>query len=545
MAWDFPASPTPGQVFNPGTGLPTYTFIDGRWIGDLGEAPRITSTATFSQPENAAFSTTLAASESVTWSLVGGPDVSKFAIGGSTLSMPAKDYEAPIDANGDNVYQVTVQATDALGNTARQAIAVTITDVIEGGGNFSITDTHQQSTDVVANPYTLTAKSIGAADTTRIVLFCLQYYQGHTGRAIPVVTCDGSEMQLVAMNNRASSNAPCQIWAIKKPTGTASDFVITFRTPDANPNVPRFNAFFVRAINMALAPSDFTGGSNAAGGTGTATITLDGKADNGGLIVAIGGQDAPATPTETWTGLTKDQTLATETMRTHLAHWDPVANEAPRAMSYATNGGGSVTVGPLGAALIALSPAANTRKLVWDTFDRSNGGLDTTGGKVVTGFSNAGDWVAGGSTPYLNINTNRLENQNTAGAGCMHSFDLGGTDMWVEWDVEVLSSSGPFSCLRMIDNDNFIGIRASNTDIECYRRQAGSMNNLLTSNWDLSFGVLMRIEAEGTALRFYRNGELMTTQTLAAPFLTPTKAGLIGRSVNYNGFLSRFRCGIL
>ncbi|HXE86114.1 MAG TPA: hypothetical protein VN524_04835, partial [Hyphomicrobiaceae bacterium] len=274
--------------------------------------------------------------------------------------------------------------------------------------------------------------------------------------------------------------------------------------------------------------------------------TLSAKADNGGMIIALGGQDAASTPpSEVWTGAVFDQTLATETLRTQLAHYAPIAAETLRTITYAVSGGGTVNVTASGACCLSMAPVAATRKFVWETFDRANAGLDTTGGKVVTGYSNAGDWVASGSTPYLNINANRIENQNTAGTGCMHAFDVGNADMWAEWDVEVLASSGPFSCVRMIDSDNFIGIRASNTDIECYRRQAGSMNNVLTTTWDLSFGVLMRIEAEGTSLRLYRNGELMNTSTIAAPFLTPTKIGLIGRSVNYNGFLSRWRGGML
>jgi len=50
---------------------------------------------------------------------------------------------------------------------------------------------------------------------------------------------------------------------------------------------------------------------------------------------------------------------------------------------------------------------------------------------------------------------------------------------------------------------------------------------------------------QGTALRVYRNGQLMSTFTLSAPFLTPTKVGIVGRSITYTGFLSKFRGGVL
>jgi hypothetical protein len=96
--------------------------------------PVITSGSTFSQPENSAFSITLTANETVTWSKVGGADAAKFTLSGSTLSLPAQDYEAPSDADTNRSYLVTVRATDAAGNTADQNVAVTITDVAEGSG---------------------------------------------------------------------------------------------------------------------------------------------------------------------------------------------------------------------------------------------------------------------------------------------------------------------------------------------------------------------------------------------------------------------------
>src|SRR4029077_3007831 len=39
------------------------------------------------------------------------------------------NYEAPADADHDNVYEVVVQVSDGAGGTATQAIAVTVTDV--------------------------------------------------------------------------------------------------------------------------------------------------------------------------------------------------------------------------------------------------------------------------------------------------------------------------------------------------------------------------------------------------------------------------------
>ena len=82
--------------------------------------------------ENQALSLSLTANETVTWAIVGGADAARFSLSGATLSMPPKDYEAPTDANGNNVYIVQVRATDTAGNvSAPLTISVSVTDVFE------------------------------------------------------------------------------------------------------------------------------------------------------------------------------------------------------------------------------------------------------------------------------------------------------------------------------------------------------------------------------------------------------------------------------
>lgn len=107
-------------------------------VGDGGvvdtTAPTITSSNTASVNENATLSHSLTASESVTWSIVGGADQAQFEISGSTLrwsSNGTRDYEAPADANTDNAYIVQVRATDLASNTTDQTITVSVSDVFE------------------------------------------------------------------------------------------------------------------------------------------------------------------------------------------------------------------------------------------------------------------------------------------------------------------------------------------------------------------------------------------------------------------------------
>ena len=252
MAFDFPSSPAPGQVFSPANG-PVYTYLNSVWLASLGAGPMITSSAARTVAENSAFSHTLTASRTVTFSKIGSADAALFTLSGSSLTMVAKNYEAPIDANGDNIYEVIIEAIDALGVSTMQKISVTVTDVNEGGATFNITDTISDSTDLVSGKDKVyTGKAIGTPASDRIVMLAIQYAQLHQGRANPVVMCDGVEMMLASTCERASNNAPSCIYLIPKPTGMTADFTITFLTGDLNANVPRINGWVAEINNCSL-----------------------------------------------------------------------------------------------------------------------------------------------------------------------------------------------------------------------------------------------------------------------------------------------------
>ena len=73
------------------------------------------------------------AGQALTYSIIGGADAAGFAIDATTGALSfvaAPDFEAPTDADGDNVYDVTVQVSDGT-LTDSQAIAVTVSDVDE------------------------------------------------------------------------------------------------------------------------------------------------------------------------------------------------------------------------------------------------------------------------------------------------------------------------------------------------------------------------------------------------------------------------------
>jgi VCBS repeat-containing protein len=100
-------------------------------------SPVFTSSAAQSVPENTTAVTTVTASDAdlpaqtVTFSITGGADSASFSISPSgVLSFnAAPDYENPTDVGGDNVYDVTVTASDGAGGTTSQLISVTVTPV--------------------------------------------------------------------------------------------------------------------------------------------------------------------------------------------------------------------------------------------------------------------------------------------------------------------------------------------------------------------------------------------------------------------------------
>jgi hypothetical protein len=96
-------------------------------------APGITGPTSISVNENTTPIHVFSADETVTWSK-SGADTSKFTLNSSTGELvfaSAPDYETPTDADGNNIYQVVITATDASGNASSQTLDVTVLDVDE------------------------------------------------------------------------------------------------------------------------------------------------------------------------------------------------------------------------------------------------------------------------------------------------------------------------------------------------------------------------------------------------------------------------------
>ncbi|ULA60002.1 MAG: hypothetical protein LZF60_180001, partial [Nitrospira sp.] len=121
-------------------------------LTDVNEAtPTITSngggaTASIRINENSATVTTVTATDgdtrqTLTYSISGGADASKFTIDSNTGALrlaAAPNYEAPTDSGGNNVYDVTVQVSDNNGGLDTQAIAVTVSNVNEAPTDLAL-----------------------------------------------------------------------------------------------------------------------------------------------------------------------------------------------------------------------------------------------------------------------------------------------------------------------------------------------------------------------------------------------------------------------
>ena len=77
--------------------------------------------------------------DTITFTINGGADANKFeldAVTGALKFRTAPDYESPADSDGDNVYEVQIEASDGNGGAATQALSITVDDLRSSGITF-------------------------------------------------------------------------------------------------------------------------------------------------------------------------------------------------------------------------------------------------------------------------------------------------------------------------------------------------------------------------------------------------------------------------
>jgi len=163
-----------------------YDFaIQGNGISVPNTQPSITSSATASVAEGTTTALTVTATDpeappqNLLFSLIGGADEADLSINALTGVLrfnTAPDFEAPADANTDNVYEVTVQVTDGTA-AVTQAVTVTVTNSLEGaisttlptgGGNFTVQLVSGTNLQIVNGTTTVLDTTLGDAATIAI-----------------------------------------------------------------------------------------------------------------------------------------------------------------------------------------------------------------------------------------------------------------------------------------------------------------------------------------------------------------------------------------
>ena len=111
-------------------------------VTEVDEAPAITGAAAVSFAEDGPIDTALGGTytaddpetDEVPTLALTGADRGKFDfMNGQLMFMAQPDYEKPGDADKDNVYEVTVEATDGVSNTGTKNVKIIVTNVNEGG----------------------------------------------------------------------------------------------------------------------------------------------------------------------------------------------------------------------------------------------------------------------------------------------------------------------------------------------------------------------------------------------------------------------------
>lgn len=130
---------------------PVLTSFGGGTTGALSYAENGTAALTTITATDA----NIALGDKITYSIAAGSDGAAFVIDpvtGVLKFVSAPDFETPTDANRDNVYAVTVVATDAKGAIDTQALSISVTDVVgitKTGTIFSETMTGTNEQDVL------------------------------------------------------------------------------------------------------------------------------------------------------------------------------------------------------------------------------------------------------------------------------------------------------------------------------------------------------------------------------------------------------------
>jgi VCBS repeat-containing protein len=248
--------------------------------------PNFTSPAAVAVAENTAAVMTVTAvdpdGDALTYAIAGGADAALFTISSLTGSLAfsaAADFEAPTDADANNVYLVSVSASDGTA-TATQALTITVTDVNEAPaftspasanvieGNTAVGTVTAVDPEGAAITYAIS----GGADAARFTIDAATgalAFLAAPDFAAPT-DADGDNVYLLTVSASDGSNAPTQMLTVTvlSASGNAPVF-----TSGAAANVAE-NSTAVMNVTATDADGDALAYA-LAGGVDAALFTID------------------------------------------------------------------------------------------------------------------------------------------------------------------------------------------------------------------------------------------------------------------------------
>jgi Ca2+-binding RTX toxin-like protein len=251
-------------------------------------APVFVTAATASVAENAALSravfATDADSATVTYAIAGGADAAAFDLNATSGVLSFKsgpaNFEAKADADGNNVYEVVVRATDGSGNATSQALSVTVTDVNEA-----------PTAVVLGNAVASVAENTSTA--SRVKVADLSYTDDALGTNVPTLSgADASKFEIVggALFLKAGTALDFEGQQAYAVTVTASDASVVGSTP-----VSASYALAVTNVNEAPTVTSSATGAVAENAPVATVIYSAAGADvdaGDALSFSLGGADA-------------------------------------------------------------------------------------------------------------------------------------------------------------------------------------------------------------------------------------------------------------
>jgi hypothetical protein len=198
-----------------------YTLYSNEVAPDT-TPPTFTSSSSFSAAENIATSATAATiqvSESATVTISSGADAARFNITRTETNTAvikfnaSPNFEAPADVGGNNVYDITLTATDTANNAGTQSITITVTDVVDTSSFNSLALAGSVTTATFRSSIVVTANVSVSSKVTFIV----------NGKVLPGCkgksTTGSGSSHSVTCNWKPSNRGTVSLSASAAPTG--------------------------------------------------------------------------------------------------------------------------------------------------------------------------------------------------------------------------------------------------------------------------------------------------------------------------------------